>query len=144
MLHVRHEYNYHTPQSQEMAKNLLIWLNSLVRVQGKPLQDKAWNCDLKKVDQIWRNGRSMMHDDLCKELRPVPFTWYRYRWRIQDFPEVGAPTFQGRPHKILPNFPKNCMKLKEFGPGVGRTSLVPRLDPPMTWFDTCPQLQSSD
>ena len=42
------------------------------------------------------------------------------QWRIQDFPEEGAPTPQlprgVRQHKILPNFPKNCMKLKEFGP----------------------------
>ena len=48
---------------------------------------------------------------------------FRYnQWRIQDFPEEGAPTPQGgRQHTILPNFPKNCMKLKEFGPG-GRPS----------------------
>ena len=31
-------------------------------------------------------------------------------------PEEGAPTPQGGQHTILPNFPKNCMKLKEFGP----------------------------
>ena len=38
------------------------------------------------------------------------------QWRIQDFPEEGAPTLQGgRQHTILPNFRKNCMKLKEFG-----------------------------
>ena len=29
---------------------------------------------------------------------------------------------------ILPNFPKNCMKLKESGSGA---SLVPPLDPPL-------------
>ena len=34
------------------------------------------------------------------------------QWRIQDFPEEG----------ISPNFPKNCMKLKEFRPP---------LDPPL-------------
>ena len=40
------------------------------------------------------------------------------QWRIQDFPEVRALTLQGggRQHTILPNSPKNCMKLKEFGP----------------------------
>ena len=33
------------------------------------------------------------------------------------FPRGGAPTLRGgRQHMILPNFPKNCMKLKEFGP----------------------------
>ena len=32
------------------------------------------------------------------------------------FPWGGAPTPQGeRQHTILPNFPKNCMKSKEFG-----------------------------
>ena len=31
---------------------------------------------------------------------------------------------------ILPNFPKNCMKLKEFGPPRG-VSLTPPFDPPM-------------
>ena len=38
------------------------------------------------------------------------------QWRIQDFPEVGAPTPGGRQHTILGNFPKNCMTFKEFGP----------------------------
>ena len=48
------------------------------------------------------------------------------QWRIQDFPEVGAPTLHGgRQHMILPTFPKNCMKLKEFGPRAGRASLAP-------------------
>ena len=34
-----------------------------------------------------------------------------YQWRIQDFPEEGAPTPQGGgcQHTILPYFPKNCM-----------------------------------
>ena len=54
------------------------------------------------------------------------------QWRIQDFPEEGAPTPQGvRQHTILPNFPKNCMKLKEFGSQGGRASLAPPLDPPL-------------
>ena len=47
-----------------------------------------------------------------------------FQWRIQDFPEVG------RQHTILPNFPKNGMKLKEFGSSGG--------DPPLTLHDlTC-------
>ena len=55
------------------------------------------------------------------------------QWRIQDFPEVGAPILWGRGcrHTILPNFPKNCMKLKEFGPTGGRMSLTFPLDPPL-------------
>ena len=43
------------------------------------------------------------------------------------------PTPQGgRQHTILPNFSKNCMKLKEFGPPGGCVSLAPPLDPPLT------------
>ena len=34
--------------------------------------------------------------------------------RVCQLPEGG-----GRQHTILPNFPKNCMKLKEFGPPGG-------------------------
>ena len=42
----------------------------------------------------------------------------RYQWRIQDFPDVGRQLSGGGgrgEHTILPNFPKNCMKLREFG-----------------------------
>ena len=46
------------------------------------------------------------------------------------FPRGGdANSPGGRQHTILPNFPKNCMKLKEFGPPGGAPSLMPRLDP---------------
>ena len=37
------------------------------------------------------------------------------QWRIQDFPQVGAPTLRGYQHTILPNIPENYMKSKEFG-----------------------------
>ena len=37
------------------------------------------------------------------------------RRSMQDFPEVGHNPMRGREHTILPNFPKNCMKFKEFG-----------------------------
>ena len=33
---------------------------------------------------------------------------------IQDPPWEGTPILRGRQHKILSNFPKNCMKLREF------------------------------
>ena len=37
------------------------------------------------------------------------------QWRIQDFPEEGAPTPQGGgEHTILPYFPKNCMKIRHW------------------------------
>ena len=52
---------------------------------------------------------------------------YRSQWRIQDFRRGGgANSPGGRQHTILPNFPKNCMKLKEFGPPGER---VPRAPP---------------
>ena len=42
-----------------------------------------------------------------------------WRWPVTDpgFPQGGAWTLQGggHEHAILPNSPKNCMKLKEFG-----------------------------
>ena len=35
------------------------------------------------------------------------------QWRIQDFPEVGAPTLGGAcQHTILPNLTKYCMKIE--------------------------------
>ena len=45
------------------------------------------------------------------------------------FPRGGGANSPGG-HTILPYFPKNCMKLKEFG-FPGGTSLVPPLDPPL-------------
>ena len=45
-------------------------------------------------------------------------------------PRRGRQLPGGRQHTILPNFPKNCMKLKEFGPSGGRVSL----DPPLKVF----------
>ena len=56
-------------------------------------------------------------------LKTVLFNYTQ--WRIQDFPEEGATTLQGgRQHTILPNFPKNCMKLKEFGPPGGASKIL--------------------
>ena len=43
----------------------------------------------------------------------------------RSFPRGGgANSPGGRQHMILPNFPKNCMKLKEFGPPGGRASKI--------------------
>ena len=44
------------------------------------------------------------------------------QWRIQDFPEVGAPTLMGGPTYDFAKFSPNCMKLKEFGRGGTRPS----------------------
>ena len=75
------------------------------------------------------------HTPLGKILDP-PLTWVTFwvclliyymvnQWQIQDFSEEGAPTPQeGCQHTILPNFSKICMKLKEFGPPGGCTSLA--------------------
>ena len=61
-------------------------------------------------------------------------TLHSLQWRIQDFPEVGAPTPQGgRQHTILPKFPKNCMKLKEFGPRGGARPKFYYVDPPLVY-----------
>ena len=45
------------------------------------------------------------------------------------FPRRGRQLHRGvRQHTILPKFPKNCMKLKEFGPGGGaRPSRPPEI-----------------
>ena len=49
-----------------------------------------------------------------------------YQWRIQDFPQGGAPTTKSA--IIFQIFAENCMKMKEFGPpGGGRASLAPPL-----------------
>ena len=59
------------------------------------------------------------------------------QWRIQDFPEEGAPTPRGgAPTYDFAKFLKNCMKLKEFGP-PGGASLTPPLDPPLLTFIFC-------
>ena len=44
----------------------------------------------------------------------------------------GANSPGGRQHTILPKFPKNCMKLKEFGPpGGGARPKFYYVDPPL-------------
>ena len=43
---------------------------------------------------------------------------YTEQWRIQDFPEVRGPTLKVdvKSYYLANFFPKNCMKLKKFGP----------------------------
>ena len=48
-------------------------------------------------------------------------------WRCQPY--------MGHQHTILPNFPQNCMKLKQFGPLGAHMSLTLLLDPPMLSLD---------
>ena len=61
----------------------------------------------------------------------VLFTTDTQQWRIQDFPG-GAPTPHGGcQHTILPKFPENCMKSKEFGCPGGHVPPTPPLNPPL-------------
>ena len=56
---------------------------------------------------------------------------HKYQWRIQDFPQGGAPT--PKIAIIFHIFAENCMKMKEFGPpGGGAHPWRPPLDPPMS------------
>ena len=47
-----------------------------------------------------------------------------FQWRISSRRGRQLPG-GGRQHTNLPNFPKNCMKLKEFGPPGGRSPCSP-------------------
>ena len=63
-----------------------------------------------------------------------PFPSPYITWPVADpgFPRGGGANFLGgRQHMILPNFPKNCMKLKEFGPPGGTSVPCDPLDPPL-------------
>ena len=49
------------------------------------------------------------------------------QWRIQDFPQGGAPTAKSA--IIFQIFAENCMKMKEFGPPGGGGARVPGAPP---------------
>ena len=92
------------------------------------LHDKSATCTTCYISE---DTLQYMHPCQCTA-RPECLVCSHYQWRIQDFPEVGASTLQGAPTYNFPNFPKNCMKLKEFGsPKEG--TCIPRapLDPPL-------------
>ena len=59
------------------------------------------------------------------------------QWRIQDFPQGGAPT--PKIATIFQFFAENCMKMKEFGP-PGGGARVPGAPP---WIRQCFMLKSS-
>ena len=68
-------------------------------------------------------------------------TLTRLQWRIQDFPKTGAQAPQeGCQLMILPTSPKDCMKLKEFGPGGARPKFY-YVDPPLIWEILNPPLR---
>ena len=65
------------------------------------------------------SGKSgILHENLCSS-----------QWRIQDFSNV-----ERHQHTILPNFPINCMKLKETGRPREWLPLRPLLGPPIDFF----------
>ena len=55
-----------------------------------------------------------------------------HQWRIQDFPQGGAPT--PKIAIIFQIFAENCMKMKEFETQGGARPWRPPLDPPMITF----------
>ena len=64
----------------------------------------------------------------------IKIYWRSGQWRIQDFPQGGAPTTKIA--IIFQIFAKNCMKMKEFRPpgGGGARPWRPPLDPPMLGY----------
>ena len=71
-----------------------------------------------------------VHELTCLSTAPLhPLTQNSDGFRIS--PRWGRQPSGGE-HTILSNFPKNCMKLKEFG-SWGGARLLPPLDPPL-WF----------
>ena len=70
-------------------------------------------------------------------LRFLSVEFHSIRLAVADpeFPRGGGANPQGGGANLLfgQKFPKNCMKMKEFGPRGGwGASLAPPLDPPMT------------
>ena len=65
-----------------------------------------------------------------KRIKSLKYISAYYRGGSRIPRRRGRQSSGGRQHTILPNFPKNCMKLKEFGPpGGGARPLRPPLDP---------------
>ena len=91
----------------------------------------AWTsatCHLSAV--IWQTpcptGSSKSLDLICDlktelEISQADLTqaFLRYKCEPISMADPGFPRGGGCQHTILPNFPKNCMKLKEFGPPGG-------------------------
>ena len=74
------------------------------------------------------------------QLHSIFLKFISYSFTVADpgFPLGGgtSPRGGGAQHTILPNFPKNCMKLKEFGPcgeGGERRPQFYYVDPPLIY-----------
>ena len=55
--------------------------------------------------------------------------YHRFQWRIQDFPEGGAPTLRGAPTYYLPNFSGKLHENEEIL--AEKWGRAPPLDPPL-------------
>ena len=70
--------------------------------------------EIKKKHTGWGVLHVLFTDNL---LSLFACGWLEYQWRIQDFPQGGAPT--PKIAIIFHIFAENCMKMKEFGPPGG-------------------------
>ena len=93
--------------------SIFIYVTTSVSKSGEEVQD-LWN-------KIWYS--------IVFPKQSWTGCWYSQR-QSQDFPEVGVPALGGggSKHTILPNFPTNCMKLKELG------CPSPPLAPPLIYY----------
>ena len=57
------------------------------------------------------------------------------QWRIQDFPEEGAPTLQGAPTYVFSKFPQKLHEIERIWLGGGARPKFYYVDPPLT----CPK-----
>ena len=74
----------------------------------------------------------------CGRILPVDSLARQQSSRINSVADLGFPRGGGanspeggHQHRILPKFPKNCMKLKEFGPRGGARPKFYYVDPPL-------------
>ena len=100
---------------------------------AKFLPKIAWKW--KKLDR--EQGRSSLASPLIRQCDVIPSKANQCNMGLAPLQGVavadpgfprggGANSPEGRQHTILPNFPENCMKLKEFGPRGGRGARVSR------------------
>ena len=94
-----------------------IWkITAILGVEENPGSATVNGCSLQSIILMERNllitARYYCNRTCCKR---DPVYCGGCQWRIQDFPEVRG----NLQPSIFPNFPNNCMKLKEFGPPGG-------------------------
>ena len=115
--------------------------------------EAAKRCDghLHGSATLWPDGSPIVYPEMSPmPVYPAHFRCHSmhqgYQWRIQDFPQGGAPT--PKIAIIFHIFAENCMKMKEFGPpGGGRASLAPPLGSANGYFSPVafvPNLQNPE